>query len=59
MEKRIAMIVNERVENIAAWDGTSTWEPRGYQLVDITDRPEVVLGMYYYEGDFHTDPKPE
>jgi len=42
--KRIALIKNSFVENIALWDGESPWEPEGYNLVDVTDSPEVAIG---------------
>lgn len=35
--KRIALIVNGIVANIAVWDGISMWEPEGFELIDITD----------------------
>jgi hypothetical protein len=44
---RIAMILNDTVENIAAWDGLSAWQPAGYTLVDVTDQPQVDIGSAY------------
>lgn len=35
--KRIAMIKNNIVENIAIWDGVSLWSPPGVLLVDVTN----------------------
>jgi hypothetical protein len=55
--KRIAMIANGIVENIAAWDGESTWSPEGVTLVDITDLPDVQIG-WLYDGTTFTDPNP-
>lgn len=52
--KKIAMIKNGVVENIALWDDVSTWEPEGYELVDVTSI-QCDIG-FLYENDVFTDP---
>lgn len=57
MEKRIAMIKDGVVENIAAWiDDQGWWDAitqMGYVLVDITDNPDVAqIGYTYADGIF-------
>lgn len=41
--RRIAIIENGKVVNIAVWDGVSVWNPDA-QTVDVTNRPEVQIG---------------
>lgn len=51
--KRIAMVVNGVVENIAAWDGVATWNPGNqYTLVDVTAQRNVDIGWVYSSGNF-------
>src|SRR4051812_38200517 len=47
--KRIAMIPSgtNQVENVASWDGISTWEPEGYTLLDVTDQLTISPGDTY------------
>jgi hypothetical protein len=49
--KRIAIIKNGTVENVAMWDGKSAWKPAG-TLVDVTDKPHVAIGWTYDGSDF-------
>lgn len=44
---KIAMILNNTVENIAVWDGVSFWQPEGYTLVDVTEQSQVEIGNLY------------
>lgn len=51
--KRVALMKDGRVVNIALWDGIKTWNPgEDYQLVDVTENPEVVveIPVGVYEG---------
>lgn len=50
---RIAMIVNGIVENIAAWDGISTWDPEGYTLINVTGNLEIEPGWLLTDGVFY------
>lgn len=50
--KRIAMVKDGVVDNIAAWDGISDWNPEGYQLIDISDKPSVDIGDLYDGSNF-------
>jgi hypothetical protein len=57
--KKIAMILNGSVYNIAAWDGLSVWLPgEQFTLVDVTDRPEIQIG-WSFDGEFHPPVKSE
>jgi hypothetical protein len=49
--KRIAMIKNGIVQNIALWDGVSPWSPEGFILVDVTNL-DVGPGFTYSNGVF-------
>ena len=51
------MIQANTVMNIAVWDGVSVWEPEGYELVDVTEMPEVRIG-FLYDGETFADPNP-
>lgn len=42
--KRMAMIKNGVVINIALWDGASSWHPSGVSLVDVTSNRAVDIG---------------
>lgn len=53
--KRIAMIQNGIVQNIAVWDGISNWKPEGYDLVDVTDLSQVDIG-WAYDGKSFSQP---
>jgi hypothetical protein len=55
--KKIAMIRNGIVENVAIWDGISPWNPTDFELVEVTDQPQVGCGWSYSEGVFSA-PKP-
>lgn len=59
--KRIAMIVNGMVANIAVWDGLSTWEPGGFELIDITDNPLPISMNWLFDPATQTfsPPQPE
>lgn len=50
--KRIAMIKNGVVQNVALWDGTSEWSPSDFTLVEVTDLSEVGPGFIYSNGEF-------
>lgn len=50
--KRIAVIKNGAVINIAVWDGVSVWSPSGDQTVDVTARPEIGIGWTYDGANF-------
>jgi hypothetical protein len=52
MDHRIAMIPTgtDIVENVAHWDGEQAWEPAGYDLIDVTEKPEVGAGWIYDRG---------
>jgi hypothetical protein len=40
--KRIAMIEDGQVVNIAMWDGETLWNVGDeFTLIDVTDRPEI------------------
>lgn len=51
--RRIAMIKAGVVMDIAIWNGSSTWTPTGYTLVDITSQPTVDIGWTYDGTNFH------
>lgn len=55
--KKIALIRNGTVENIAVWDGISEWNPgKEYELVDVT---ETAVGIgYTYDGVSFIAPPP-
>lgn len=59
--KRIAMIVNGIVANIAVWDGVSAWEPEGFELVDITEIPLPISLDWLFDAATQTfsPPQPE
>lgn len=38
------MVKNNIVENIAAWDEVTPWNPEGFELIDITDIPRNAKG---------------
>ena len=50
--KRIALINNGVVENVALWDGITAWNPEGFLLIDITDNPDVDKGWLYDGNNF-------
>lgn len=50
--KRYAVIKNDKVNNIAIWDGKSEWNPEADSLVDITDMPTIKIGDLYEKGVF-------
>lgn len=54
--KRMAMIKAGVVANLAAWDGTSPWDPVSAglcdALVDVTGQPTVRIGDAYANGTF-------
>lgn len=50
--RRIAMIKDGVVQNIALWDGVSEWSPEEFILVDVTDSPEVGPNFIYLDGEF-------
>lgn len=54
--KRMAMIKDGMVYDIAVWDGVSPWNP-GYLLVDVTDKPEVKIGDLYDGENFTPAPQ--
>lgn len=45
--KRIAMIRNSVVENIAVWDGVSSWKPLGFNLVEIKENEQCDINFNY------------
>lgn len=45
--KRIAMIKDGVVQNVALWDGVSPWDPAGFVLIDVTAQPDVAVGWTY------------
>lgn len=45
--KRIAIIKNGSVSNIALWDGQDEWAVDADWLVDVTDRPKAQIGSTY------------
>ncbi len=49
--KRMALIANSVVENIALWDGESPWEPEGYILIDVSVQPAVAIGDGWDESN--------
>lgn len=42
--KRMAMVQNGVVTNIANWDGVSTWSPADFTLVDVTSQKDIDIG---------------
>lgn len=54
--KRIAVIKNYFVENVALWDGISPWNPPDCTLIDITNTPVVNIG-WIYNGDVFIKPE--
>lgn len=53
MIKRMALIQDGVVRNIAVWDGVSPWNPEPqYLAVDITSRPDVQIGWLYDGSEF-------
>lgn len=58
--KRIAMIKDNVVENVAALANDSLWNPGSeYVLVDVTKEPNVSSGMLYLNGIFKNNDKQE
>jgi hypothetical protein len=55
--KRIAMLTDNEVQNIAKWDGNSAWNPPGFELIDITNLPHVDIGWIYGDGEFTPPPE--
>lgn len=49
--KRIAMIKDGVVQNIALWDGEAPWSPEGFILIDVTDM-NVGPDFTYADGVF-------
>lgn len=49
--RRIAMIKNGVVQNIALWDGEAPWSPEGFILVDVTTL-DVGPSYTYLDGVF-------
>lgn len=56
--KRVALILNGRVENVALWDGESVWSWGSYIAVDVTDLPIVSPG-WLYDGIIFSEPADE
>ena len=53
MVKRMAMVLNGVVQEVAVWDGITPWNPGDqYFLVDVTDNPKVESGYIYVNGVF-------
>lgn len=50
--KKIAMIKNNIVENITIVEDNSSWAPVGFDLVDITNLPDIYMGSSYINGVF-------
>lgn len=50
--KRIAMVKDGIVENIAVWDGRAEWNPSGYELIDVTGL-SVDIGWNYDGENFN------
>lgn len=52
MNRRVAMIKDGVVWNIAVWDGTSNWNPGSvFKLVDVTDQPRCDIGWVDSGGE--------
>lgn len=56
--KKMAMIKDGVVANVALWDGVSKWQPQGYTLIDVTNKPYVAPGYKYIDGTFSSPPAP-
>jgi hypothetical protein len=56
--KTMAMVQDGVVQNIALWDGVSTWSPAGYILVDITNLTQFIDLGYTYDGTNFSAPSP-
>lgn len=55
--KRIAMIRDNRVENVSVWDEVSVWNPGPmYTLVEVMD--ERIGAGYTYDGVSFSPPEP-
>ena len=52
------MVKDAMVQNIALWDGVSTWNPSGYTLVDITNLNQFIDLYYLYDGTNFSAPTP-
>jgi len=52
------MIQDGIVQNIALWDGISSWNPPGYTLVDITNSNQFIDLYYLYDGTNFSAPIP-
>lgn len=50
--RRIAMIKDGVVQNIALWNGETPWKPEGFIFFDVTDYPEIGPGFTYVNGVF-------
>ena len=51
--RRIAMVANGIVVEVAVWDGESLWTPgEQFKLVDVTDMPHVQKGMIHLDDAF-------
>lgn len=50
--KRMAMIKDGIVENIAVWDGISNWRPEGYQFTEVPEGESVDIGYIYKNRKF-------
>lgn len=43
-EKRMALIKNGVITNIAIWDGVAVWHPSDVTLIEVTNQPHVDIG---------------
>lgn len=60
MAKRIAIIKNGVVENVAVWDGKSPWTPQAFdKLVDVTSLSHIGVGWSHDGNQFTTPPAPK
>jgi hypothetical protein len=44
---KIAMLIDNVIQNIAIWDGVSPWTPEGFVLIDITNIPNAIIGSIF------------
>ncbi len=62
MTRRIALIKDNEVKNVATWDGDMAWENLAddtYILVDVTDISWVGPGILIVGGEFQMPPPAE
>lgn len=59
MNKRIAIIKDGVVVNVAVWDGVTPWSPGPeFDFMDLAGFPDASIGWHYANGEFWA-PEPQ